>query len=275
MSKYPVIIVLVTLVFYAGYVKTDTIVNVTKDIPEIKNLPSLINAELRDTVYTLKSTFIEVNLATQTGYLYSKGDSVFKFGVSTGNKKIFESIDTKEGLYVIQSKMPKVHSQQFDSTLLINWMGFNYGIGFHALAGNSYYKYLGVDKRSHGCVRISREDAKYIYSKIEIGTPILIHSGNNAVYIGFADSTYANNFSEYSYDELNKILPERFNTLYEGKYFVKLLNKILIGKNNITHNGLSIGDSNRIPEKQFVVPGSFNTYYALQDGVYVKAYWKG
>ncbi len=272
MNKYPVIIVAIIAIFYANYIKTDTDVIVTKDIPAIKNLPSLFNADLRDTVYTIKSTFIEVNLTTQSGYLFSKGDSVYKFEISTGNKKLFEAVDTKEGLFVIQSKMAKVHSQQFDSTLLINWMGFNYGIGFHALAGNSYYKYLGVRKSSHGCVRISKEDAKYIYSKIEIGTPVLIHSGDNAVYIGFADSSDTNTFSDYSSNELNKILPERFNTLYEGKYLVKSLNKILVGKNNVTHNGLKIGDSKRIPEKQYVQPGPFNTYYAVQDGVYVNFY---
>jgi len=275
MNKYPVIIVLISVVFYANYIKIDTEVTAGKEtigikkLSEIKNLPAL-NPVIRDTFYTLKSSFIEVNLKTQTGYLHIKGDTVFEFGVSTGNKKLSEAVETNEGLFVIQSKMPKWYSQQFDSTLMINWMGFNYGIGFHALAGNSYYKYLGKKKSSHGCVRISREDSRYIYSKVETGTPVLVHSGNNAVYVGFADSVDINNFSEYSFRELNKILSERLNNLYGGRYFINPVEKILISRSNIGHNGLQIGESYKIPEKQAVPPGSIDNFHAVSDGVIVK-----
>jgi hypothetical protein len=155
---------------------------------------------------------------------------------------------------------------------MLYWMGFNHGIGFHALAGNSYYKHLGVKKSSHGCIRISREDAKYLYGKTDIGTPVLVHSGNNAVYPGFADSNYINTYNNYSYSNLYKILPERLNKLYEGRYFIEPLNKILIEKKNVHHNGLPIGDSKKIPKRQFILPGSLDSYYAIQDNLKMKFY---
>lgn len=264
MIKYPVIIILIAVVCYSIIENTDVMTQ-GQTIPEIKNLTSLYNTELQDTVYTLKQNYVVVNLTKQKAYLYSKTEPVYEFGVSSGNKKLLDAVETNEGLFVIQSKLTKWHSRQFDSTLMLNWMGFNHGIGFHALEGNSYYKYLGVRKSSHGCLRISREDAGYLYDRIEIGTPVLLHNENNAVSIGFADSSDIKTYQNYSYTNLFKILPERFNKLYEGRYFIEPLKKVLIGKHNIFHDGLPIGEAKNIPEKQLALPGSFETYYAVKD----------
>ena len=140
---------------------------------------------LRDTVYTLMPYFIEVDLSTQKGYLYSRTEPVKEFGLSSGTKRLEDGVDTKSGLYVIQAKLEKWYSRQFDSTLMLNWMGFNWGIGFHALQGRGYYRYLGKRKSSHGCVRISREMAEELYNKIEEGTPVLVHDGYSAVKFAF------------------------------------------------------------------------------------------
>ncbi len=218
---------------------------------------------LRDTVYTLKPYFIEVNLATQKGYLYSRTDSVNEFGISSGTSRILDGVNTKEGLFVIQSKMPKWYSQQFDSTLMLNWLGFNYGIGFHALLGNTYYRYLGVKKSSHGCLRVSREMAKELYSKIELGTPVLVHSGNNTVFVGFGDSSDV--FSYYTFEELPKILHERYSVLYNGEYFLNQREKFLIDRNNVKHSGLPIGNSNKIPKRQIVLPLSLYISSAIPE----------
>jgi len=274
MIKYLVVAIIIAAVIYYNLIENTDVVKKEKPVPETKNLPSLYNIDLRDTVYTLKPYYIVVNLAKQKGYLYSRTEPVYEFGISSGNKKLLDAVETNEGLFVIQSKLLKWHSEQFDSTLMLNWMGFNHGIGFHALAGNSYYKYLGVKKSSHGCVRITREDAKYLYSRIEIGTPVLLHNENNAVFIGFADSSNISVYQDYSYSNLYKVLPERYKKLYEGRYFIEPLKKVLIGKNNVFHNGLPIGDVKRIPEKQLALPGSLDTYYAVKDVLRVKTYWK-
>jgi hypothetical protein len=124
---------------------------------KIFNIDPLIKYDfrlLRDTVYTLKNHYVEVNLLTQYATLHSRNGSALKIPVSTGTDKIEDGVETREGLFVLQWKAKKLHSVQFDSTLMLYWMGFNGGIGFHALLGNSYYRYLGKKNVSHGCVRL-------------------------------------------------------------------------------------------------------------------------
>jgi L,D-transpeptidase catalytic domain len=207
--------------------------------------------KIRDTLYTFESHFIVVNLSTQSGYLYSKDKPVIEFGVSTGNAKLDKAVPTSEGLFVIQSKMKKWYSTQFDSTLMLNWMGFNYGIGFHALKGNGYYKYLGVKESSHGCVRISREKAEEFFSQVSIGTPVLVHNGEAAITISFADSS--KHYEEYSYSGLKESINNTLSNLYEGEYFLKRSPDLVIGKSNVRHDGIPIGNSALIPEKQLFV----------------------
>ena len=206
---------------------------------------------LRDTVYTLKDHFIEVNLLTQYATLYSRDGSVMKIPVSSGTEKVEEGIDTREGLFVLQWKEKKLYSEQFDSTLMLHWMGFNGGIGFHALEGKSYYKYLGKKNVSHGCVRMSREDAEMLYSLLEKGTPILVHKGNAAIKIAFTEEN--NNYDHLSYKELRRSLPERYSVLYNGEYFLKQNQKLLLDEKNVPASGLPVGDASLIPPKQSVI----------------------
>ena len=205
---------------------------------------------LRDTIYTFHAFYIEVNLSTQKAFLHSKDGTVKEFGVSSGTDKLQDGINTKEGLFVIQAKLPKWYSRQFDSTLMLNWMGFNFGIGFHALPTSGYYRFLGKSKSSHGCLRISRAMAKELYKEIDIGTPVLVHSGNNAITISFIDSS--KNFYEYSFRELHKTLEIRLKQMYRGNYFIGEKQPLIIDKFNVSHVGLPIGDSRKILKRQII-----------------------
>lgn len=205
---------------------------------------------LRDTIFTLHPYFIELNLSTQTGILHSHEGWVKSFGFSSGTDKLPEGIKTKEGLFVIQSKLPKWYSRQFDSTLMLNWMGFNYGIGFHALRGWGYYRYLGRRKSSHGCVRLSRAFAKELYAIIDIGTPVLVHNGTNAVTVAFGDST--KKYHTPDYKDLYRNILHRLKQIYSGRYFITENPNILIDKFNVGHNGLPIGNSRKILKRQAV-----------------------
>ncbi len=207
---------------------------------------------LRDTLYTLENSFIEIDISKQKAYVHFRNGDQKEFGVSTGTKRIDKGIETKEGLFVIQTKAAKLRSAQFDNTLMLNWMGFNYGTGLHALLGKKYYKFLGVKKSSHGCVRISRETAHEIYDTIKIGTPVLVHNGSSVVHISFADSS--TNFSLLSYKELKDLLPKRYQTIYDGKFFIDNRPKLLVNKNNVSHSGLPIGDWKKIPRRQITTP---------------------
>jgi len=202
----------------------------------------------------MKDHFIEVNLSTQHAVLYSNDGSKFEFPISSGTKKINEGIDTREGLYVVHWKAKKLHSAQFDSTVMLYWMGFNGGVGFHALLGNRYYKYLGKKNVSHGCVRVSREDAEFVYNQIGKGTPVLVHKGNSAVKIAFGKLGEV--YKYYSYSENYILLPQRYKLIYDGDYLISSKDKILIDEENVWHNGLPIGNTELIPAKQNLKPAT-------------------
>lgn len=230
----------------------------------LDNYRALLNySQVRDTLYTLSDTYIDVNLNAQAAYLHKKNGDIQYFKISSGNPKLPKGIETKDGLYVIQSKMPKWYSRQFDSTLMLNWMGFNFGIGFHALAGNSYYRYLGKKASSHGCVRVSREDALSVYEQIKLGTPVLVHSGSPAIAIQFADTN-----SKYSFlntKNLEVKHNQRLKDLYEGKYLLYYDEKFLIDVQNIPHKGLEIGSALNIPSRPVYYPYFIDIALAQED----------
>jgi hypothetical protein len=208
--------------------------------------------QLRDTVYTNKDHYIEANLATQKATLYSRDGSEFNFPISSGTKWVEKGMETNTGLFAIQWKAKKQYSVQFDSTVMLNWMGFNNGIGFHALLGKSYYKYLGKKNVSHGCVRVSREDAQFLFEKVEKGTPVLVHKGNSALIIAFTSE--GESYNQYSYSETYSLLKKRYQLIYDGDYLVSSNEKILIDEKNIYSGGLPIGNVELIPAKQNLKP---------------------
>ena len=186
-----------------------------------------------------------------------------EFPISSGTKRIKDGINTREGLFTLHWKSKKLYSEQFDSTVILNWMGFNSGIGFHALLGTRYYKYLGKRNVSHGCVRMSREDAAKMYSIIEKGTPVLVHNGNSAITIAFGEEGTV--YKYYDYKTLRKLMPARFDVIYNGNYFVTGQPKLLIDEENVSHSGLPIGNSENIPAKQLIKPGYLYVDYNTND----------
>jgi hypothetical protein len=211
----------------------------------------------------MKDHFIEVNLSTQHATLYSRDGSKFIFPISSGNKNIEEGLETREGLFVIKSKAKKLYSVQFDSTVMLYWMGFNAGIGFHALLGKRYYRYLGKKNVSHGCVRVSRENAEFVYKQIEKGTPVLVHKGQSAVKIAFGKLGEA--YKYYSYSKIHRLLPQRYELIYDGNYLIFSKDKILIDEKNVGHNGLPIGNSEFIPVRQNLKPSTLWVDASLSD----------
>jgi hypothetical protein len=126
----------------------------------------------------------------------------------------------------------------------------------HALRTKGYYRHLGKKNVSHGCVRVSREDAKEIFDIIKIGTPVLVHNSENAVTVAFGDT--AENYNYYSFNELRKLLPERYSAIYNGRYFMDNKEKIIIDENNVDASGLPIGNVENIPTEQIVFPTLVN-----------------
>lgn len=247
--KHFLFLLLVTVNLFA----IDDKKNQSSNVDEEKLKFKINYSSLKDTLFTTQDYFLEVDLTKQMSYLHSRFDSVKSFGVSTGTAKIKEGIETKEGVFAIQFKAERWHSVQFDSTLMLHFMTFNWGVGFHALAGKSYYKYLGVKRSSHGCVRVSKEDAKDIYGKVKFGTPVVVHSGNPAVFIGFAEKNDPD-LQYLEYQELKNLVTNRIDNLYKGEYFLIPNAKLLIDNKNVTHPGLPIGDGSKINIRQILKP---------------------
>jgi L,D-transpeptidase catalytic domain len=247
-------LVTITILFFNSAYLTETNQNISQEELKFSFHPLLAFdfKQLRDTVYTNKDHYLEVNLLTQHATLFSRDGSEFHFPISSGTKRVEKGMETNAGLFAIQWKTKKQYSVQFDSTVMLNWMGFNNGIGFHALLGKSYYKYLGKKNVSHGCVRVSREDAQIVYEKVEKGTPVLVHKGNNAIKIAFTSE--GESYNQYSYKDTYNLLKERYQKIYDGDYLISSNEKILVDENNIYSSGLPIGNSELIPAKQNLKP---------------------
>ena len=216
---------------------------------------------IRDTVYTLKDHIIEINLTTHEGIVRFRNGETKVFPLSGGTKNISEGIETRAGLFTLHWKSKKQYSAQFDSTVMLHWMSFNSGIGMHALRTNGYYRHLGKKNVSHGCVRVSREDAKEIFNILEIGTPVFVHKSEGTVTVTFGDT--AENYNYYSFNELRKLLPERYSAIYNGRYFIDNKEKIIIDENNVNASGLPIGNVENIPTNQIV----FSTMVKLNNEI--------
>lgn len=199
---------------------------------------------VKDTLYTLSDYIIEVYLPDQKVFLHFRNGKTLEFKCSTGDARLEKGVETPEGIFVIKNKARKVYSAQFDSTLMLNWMGFNFNIGFHALEGNSYYRHLGKRVSSHGCIRMSRENMEFLYNKIPIGTPVFIHSGKSARVVAFADKNYG--YKIYSSKQLNSILRNNIKSLYAGLYLSKRI-PVIISNLNVTHRGIEPGNQDLIP----------------------------
>jgi hypothetical protein len=145
---------------------------------------------LRDTLYILDSTYIEIRLDEQQIYQHFRNDSTYIYTCSTGNPAVPKGIATREGIFTLKWKAVKQQSSRFEVPMYY-WMPYDGGIGIHALAGQAYYWDLGSAATSHGCVRVSRESGEEIFENSPVGTVVYVHSGRPARVLAFADSGMA------------------------------------------------------------------------------------
>lgn len=114
---------------------------------------------------------VTVNLATQKIYECNvNGEVLAVHDISSGRG----GYDTPVGEYKVVNQARKAYSKKYESWML-HWMGLTAdgGYGMHGLEGSSYERLLG-SVASHGCIRLSREYAKDLYSRIKVGTPVYI-----------------------------------------------------------------------------------------------------
>jgi len=112
-----------------------------------------------------------VNIKTQRLYgLNYLDEVVLECPVSTGRR----GYPTPTGEYRIRLKARSAYSKKY-TAWMFDWQAFSPdgGYGLHSLAGRSYLRHLG-HPASHGCIRLSHEDAHYLYKMIYVGTPLRV-----------------------------------------------------------------------------------------------------
>ncbi len=129
------------------------------------------------------NTYVEIDLTNQQIYFYKNGTMVLSSGCVTGNPN--KGNATPAGIYRIYNKQsPSILRGQIDpntgkreyETPVTYWMPFNGGIGLHDANWQSSFggeRYLS--NGSHGCVNLPESVAATIYSRVNIGTPVILY----------------------------------------------------------------------------------------------------
>ncbi len=112
-----------------------------------------------------------IDLSRQRLFLMNgEAEILEEFPVSTGVR----GYDTPPGEYQIVNKATYAYSKKYEADMY-HWMGLtrNGDYGLHALKGSGYERRLGR-RASHGCIRLSRRDARMLFEILPIGMPVKI-----------------------------------------------------------------------------------------------------
>ncbi|HEX9746378.1 MAG TPA: L,D-transpeptidase [bacterium] len=131
-------------------VEHDFLVKINEDLPPVKH--------------------ILISLTDQEMWVFEDDEIVQNFLVSTG----VPGHRTPVGHYKVRNQALSAYSQRYDAVML-SWMAISLDglYGMHALQGTSYLRHLG-SVASHGCIRLSHEDAEWLYDWVDIGTEVEI-----------------------------------------------------------------------------------------------------
>jgi hypothetical protein len=232
--------------------------------PSLDLTPLWYHKNVLDTVFTTKENYIEVRLNEQKVYLIHRSGKVDTFLCSTGTEFVEKGQKTDPGIFTVKSRCPVLVSKQFNDTKCLNWVGFSFGIGFHALEKKGYYWSLGKRPSSHGCIRLSQESSKTLFDKVSLGTPVLIrHTDRSARIIKFIKSIDEID-TMYSKRFFNLTMKEKLNNLYKNRYFYKGYPKTVLSEKYIGHSGLEVGEYDKVPKTQ-KIPLNYHgfTYYYI------------
>ncbi|MCB0711625.1 MAG: L,D-transpeptidase [Ignavibacteriae bacterium] len=208
--------------------------------------------DVRDTLYTTDSIYLEVNLKRQNVTVHNRDGNARTFLISSGNPYISEGMSTPTGIFTVQYMTPMAISRQFNDAKLHNWIGVYGGVGFHGLDGSGYYGYLGVRPSSHGCMRMSREQIKEMYSIVHVGAPIIVHNGDPARVVAFCDpsDTVDAFVIDTTTARMRGLGDERIEALYAGNLFETNEPPLVhIGGTRVSWH-IDAGSKSRIPRQR-------------------------
>lgn len=117
-----------------------------------------------------------VNTEEQRVCIYKDGELFKTFVCSTGLDGGYE---TPEGIYLLGSRGASFYSPKYQQGAY-NWVRFNKGYLFHSVPFDENKKIIvsEVDKlgskASHGCIRLTLDDAEWFYDNIPTGTVVIV-----------------------------------------------------------------------------------------------------
>ncbi|MDQ3710109.1 MAG: L,D-transpeptidase family protein [Actinomycetota bacterium] len=122
------------------------------------------------------ATRVEVDLTKQVLYYVRNGQLERIMAVSSGSGESYETSSggtatslTPVGSYIVERKIPGIREAPLGS--LYDPMYFYAGWAIHGSDSVPSYP------ASHGCVRVSRADALWLYAQLDIGTQVSLYGG--------------------------------------------------------------------------------------------------
>lgn len=108
--------------------------------------------------------YIVIKLSEQRGYYMEGEQELRSFPVCSGKK----STPTPQGHFHVQEKQKEHRSNLYNNANMPFFMRLTLdGVGLHQGPVRKY-------PASHGCIRLPREDAVYLFENCEVGTPVFI-----------------------------------------------------------------------------------------------------
>ncbi len=163
-------------VFYRHMIKASQLsqqevqVQEKKDTEKKKNYPNLAN---------YNDLSILVSIKQQKMIIYSGNQVIFKTTVSTGDKES----PTPTGKFAIEAERGEFFYNEESGEGAYYWVSFkDHGTYlFHSVPTDRYGNEIKEEAKklgtpcSHGCVRMSKEDAKWFYESIPEGVVVSVH----------------------------------------------------------------------------------------------------
>lgn len=140
-----------------------------------RHIPSYIHEAFSRGLNDIGNTFIEVDLNNQKLCYVVDNEVYLECDIVSGKPSGGNA--TPEVLAYVVKKNKNTYLRGADYVSFVNfWMPFYGGNGFHdaswqkKFGGNRYINY-----GSHGCINMRYDDAKTLYDKVEVGTPVIVY----------------------------------------------------------------------------------------------------
>jgi hypothetical protein len=124
------------------------------------------------------ATRIDVDLTRQLLHLVEDGERIVTLHVSSGNGQPYETSsggtaygNTPIGSFVVERRI--AGERKADLGILYDPLYYYQGWAIHG--SNS----VPAHPASHGCIRVTRADARWLFDRVPDGTPVVLHGGQH------------------------------------------------------------------------------------------------